>query len=124
MHTTTPLTVELTGSSTARHGQYEVNTAKGKTYKDPVCPLARLLIAEGFDPDTLVHVVRDWDGKGPKAVFKRDLRLSYWADHDYVDTNDKSAHRRKYVPFVAGMGVSRASAGSEAPAHPADLEHA
>ncbi|RWO17732.1 MAG: hypothetical protein EOS08_27185 [Mesorhizobium sp.] len=120
MHTTTPLTVELTGSSTARYGQYEVNTAKGKTYKDPICPLARLLVAEGVDPDTLVHVVRDWDGKGPKPVFKRDLKLSYWAAHDYVDTQTQSAQRRKYVPFQSGAWVSRASAGSEVSAHLAD----
>lgn len=96
----TPITIELTGSYTAAHlaTSTTINTAPEqgrKTYKDPLGPLCRILRdTHGFPPETPVHIVR-----GDTPAFKRDLSLSYWADHDVVDRQEASARRIKYRPF-------------------------
>lgn len=75
-----------------------------KSPKDPLGPLARFLIREGFDPSTRMHVVRDG-----VPIFKRDRKLSAWAGEDWVDTQTRVAMRTDYRPFVRGQGISEAS---------------
>ncbi|MER9213183.1 hypothetical protein NKI54_14025 [Mesorhizobium sp. M0663] len=97
-HTTT---IELNGSYTAHHPASgkridTSDTAYGRrTYKDPIGPLCRSLRDTlGYSPETRIHVER-----AGTPVFKRDLTLAYWADHDVVDTQDRSAVRIKFRPF-------------------------
>jgi len=115
MHDT--IVVELFGSYGARHSHFSVDFSARKSPKDPLGPLARLLIKEGFDPDTRVHVVRS-AASGSTPVFKRDRKLSAWAGEDWVDGQSKVAHRVKYRPFGGGGGgVNSPFEGSPVPEH-------
>lgn len=98
------LTVELFGSYGARHNGHVIDLSNHKSPKDPLGPLARLLIREGFDPDTRMHIVRDG-----MSIFKRDRKLSAWAREDWIDTQTGVARRKDYAPFPTGKGISGAS---------------
>lgn len=61
--------------------------------KDPVPPLCRMLIDQGYDPATKVVVCR-----GEKPIFlPRSLKA--WADCDYADDDNRGLQRRKYRPL-------------------------
>ncbi|MES0007907.1 hypothetical protein NKJ64_22530 [Mesorhizobium sp. M0062] len=111
LHTTT---IELHGSYTAYHpaSGTRIDTSDKaygrRTYKDPLGPLCRILRDTfGYPPETLIHVER-----AGTPVYKRDLTLAYWADHDVVDTQDRSAVRIKFRPFegIANVGTERLAA--------------
>lgn len=85
---------ELFESYGARAEGFEVDLKNHKSPKDPLGPLCRILIKEGYDPDKKLHVTR----KG-QPVFKDDRSIQSWADEDWVDTQEQVARRRKYVSF-------------------------
>ncbi len=88
--------IHLHESTIAMSGETVVDTRKGKSYKDPIGPLARLMISNGANPDELVHVVRD-----SSPVFKRDSPLGKWAGEDWRDSQEKGPHRVKWALFSA-----------------------
>lgn len=111
LHTTT---IELHGSYAAYHpaSGTSIDTSDKaygrRTYKDPLGPLCRILRDTlGYPLETRIHVER-----ARTPVFKRDLTLAYWADHDVVDTQDRSAVRIKFRPFdgFANVGAERLAA--------------
>ncbi|TPJ34429.1 hypothetical protein [Mesorhizobium sp. B2-8-3] len=112
LHTTT---IELHGSYAAYHpaSGARIDTSDitygRRTYKDPLGPLCRILRDTlGYLPETRIHVER-----AGTPAFKRDLSLSYLADHDVIDAKDRSAVRIKYRPFEgfnapSGVGLRAA----------------
>ncbi|MGY3328875.1 hypothetical protein ACVILI_001892 [Mesorhizobium sp. USDA 4775] len=102
------LPVELFGPYGARHDFHVVDFNGRKSPKDPLGPLARLLIREGFDPSYRMHIVRDG-----VPIFKRDRKLSAWAGEDWIDTQTRVAVRTEYRPFVRGSGISEAARGPD-----------
>jgi hypothetical protein len=103
--------IELRGSYRAAHpiSGLSIDTSKGRgKYKSPLGPLCRKLRDAGYEPDERVHVTRDGI-----AVFKRDLRLSDWADWDILDTQT-GIQRFKYRPFPERISKSSGSRASGA----------
>jgi hypothetical protein len=100
--------IELIGSWTARHGEEVITTSR----KGPVSPLARQLIASGFDADSLVRVVRRWGGEGPRPVYKNDRTLAAWAAEDWAESNSRGPHRVEYRSFGSREAIYGGSRGS------------
>lgn len=103
--TTTPHTIELIGSYTARHVQsgLEVDQSGRKnrpSTKSPVPALCRMMIDSGLDPADKVHVIRKaLDREGHIPVFKRDRSLGTWANLDCVENDTRSPHWVKHRPY-------------------------
>jgi hypothetical protein len=69
------------------------------TTRDPVPILCRKLKALGLAAeDDIVVVTRDG-----KRVFKTDLPLSWWADHDCAESRNEGLRWQKYVPYPEGV---------------------
>ncbi|KQU80513.1 hypothetical protein ASD12_32550 [Mesorhizobium sp. Root102] len=101
MSDVTTITIELHGSYAAHHtaSGTVINTSDKaygrRTYKDPIGPLCRILRNNlDYSSETRIHVER-----AGVSVFKRDLSLAYWADHDVIDTQRRSAVRIEFQPF-------------------------
>ena len=97
------LIIVLEGSTVAHcpSASLSVDTRNGKTYKDPVCPLARLLVKAGLPPETIVQVIRDGN-----PVFRRDRQLAAWASEDYVDNQKEVARRVKFSEWGGHLSAS------------------
>lgn len=118
MNITNTITIELVGSYIARHVESGITVDNSDrrnrpTTKSALPPLCRKLIAEGYCPDTRVHVIRkalDHDGFIP--VFVRDRSLSKWAEADCIE-NERHGPRfirhRALPDAVAGKNRRSAS---------------
>ncbi len=98
--------IELSGSYGAAHpaSGLSVDTSRGRgKHKSPLGPLCRKLRDAGYGPDERVHVTRNGT-----VVFKRDRRLSTWADYDVMDTQT-GLQTFKYRPFPERLAGARGS---------------
>ncbi len=111
------ITIELVGSYIACHVESGITVdltkeRKKGTTKSAIPDLCRKLIAEGFSPDTRVHVIRkalDRDDFIP--VFVRDRPLSKWAAIDCIENARHGPRFIKYRPFPDAVAAkSRRSA--------------
>lgn len=118
MHPTNTITIELVGSYIARHVESGITVDNSDrrnrpTTKSALPPLCRKLIAEGYSPDTRVHVIRkalDRDGFIP--VFVRDRPLGKWAEVDCIENERHGPRLVKHrVLPDAVAGKNHRSAG-------------
>jgi len=126
------VTIELVGAYTARHveGGTTVDfTSKRNrsTTRSPLPVLCRELVAQGFDPETRAHVIRQaLDGPGFIPVFKRDRKIGVWAELDAVENERTPPRIVKFKPFpsdaVEPIFARETVAATSGPADPTTLE--
>lgn len=104
--TTRPtVTIELVGAYTARHidsgTTVDFTSRRNRsTTRSPLPVLCRELVAQGFDPETRAHVIRQaLDSPGFIPVFKRDRKLGVWAELDAVENERTPPRITRYKPF-------------------------
>lgn len=99
------VTIELVGAYTARHVEsgttVDFTSRRNRsTTRSPLPVLCRELVAQGFDPETRAHVIRQaLDGPGFIPVFKRDRKIGIWAELDAVENERTPPRIVKYKPF-------------------------
>jgi hypothetical protein len=101
-----PIYIELDGLNTAIYAGYSV-TGRGGNSGIPY--MARHLVALGYDPMSEVICIR----KGT-VCFSGDT-LDFWASVNYVETDNKSVKRKKYVPFNWKDNDDHNNSGSNVP---------
>lgn len=84
------INITLEGVNSAVYGGYSI-TGRGGNSGIPY--LARHLVALGYDPLSEVVCTR----KGT-VCFSGDT-LDFWATHNYVESDNKSVTRKKYIEF-------------------------
>jgi len=82
---------ELSGCDTASCGAYSVKAANA-----PICKLARKLVDNFFNPDSIVSIYR-----GETKCFE-DITLAAWANLTVVESDRVSARFAKYSPLPEG----------------------